>query len=126
MSKAERIQHDKENAEANIELMATWPHKKLSERLELVNMQSILAEQKRDDGALDLLEVWRVQLIEARIYKYENNIADAANEIEEAIADIEIVLAQAEERNEIIEEVYAPKKRILPSTKNEEAQLPLF
>lgn len=126
MSKAERIQQAKENAEVNIELMATWSHKKLSERLELVNIQSVIAEQKRDEAALELLEVWRGQLIAARIHKYENNIPDAPNEIQEAIADIEIVVAQVEERKEIIEEVPRPRRRNPPSKTNEEVQLPLF
>ena len=107
MSKTERIKQVKQNAETNIELMATWPHKKLSERLELVNIQSEIAEQKRDTEALDLLEVWRAQLIEARIHKYENNIPDAGNEIQEAIADIETVTAKLEKRQEILSEVSA-------------------
>ncbi len=126
MSKAERIQHDKENAEANIELMATWTHKKLAEQLELVNIQSVIAEEKRNDAAWDLLEVWRSQLIEARIHKYENNIPDALNEIQEAIADIETVVAQVEERKEIIEEVHTPRRRPPPSKTSEEVQFPLF
>jgi uncharacterized protein Yka (UPF0111/DUF47 family) len=126
MSKAERIQLANQNAEANIELMATWPHKKLSERLELVNIQSVIAEGKRDEASMELLEVWRSQLIEAHIHKYENNIPDAVNEIQEAIADIETVGAQKEERKEIIEEVYKPRRRNPPSKTNEEVQLPLF
>jgi enoyl reductase-like protein len=62
-----------------------------------------LAEQKRNTDSLELLEVWRSQLIDARIYKAENEIDDAPNEIELAIADIETVVAKAEERQEIIE-----------------------
>jgi hypothetical protein len=126
MSKAARIQHDKENAEANIELMATWPHKKLAERLELVNIQSEMAEKKKNKEAFDLLEVWRSQLIEARILKYENNIPDALDEIQEAIADIETVKARQEERKEIIEEVYSPRRRPPPDKTSEQVQLPLF
>jgi uncharacterized protein Yka (UPF0111/DUF47 family) len=126
MSKVARIQQAKQNAEANIELMATWPHKKLAERLELVNIQSEIAEQKRDTEALDLLEVWRAQLIEARIHKYENSIPDAVNEIQEAIADIETVVSQEEERKEIIEEVYTTRRRPPPNKSSEEVQLPLF
>jgi hypothetical protein len=126
MSKEARIQQAKEQAEANIELMATWPHKKLSERLELVNIQSEIAEQKRDEAAMELLEVWRSQLIAARIHKYENNIPDAVNEIREAIADIETVEAQQEERKEIIEEIYTQRRRPPPDKTGEQVQLPLF
>jgi hypothetical protein len=131
MSKAARIQQAKENAEANIELMATWPHKKLSERLELVNIQSVIAEQKRDEAAMELLDVWRSQLIEARIHKYENNIPDALNEILEAIADIETTTAQLEEREEILSgEEPDLKKETRPKRSSErvsqDSQLPLF
>ncbi len=132
MSKTERIQQAKQNAEANIELMATWPHKKLAERLELVNIQSEIAEQKRDTEALDLLEVWRAQLIEARIHKYENNIPDEVNEIQEAIADIEMVTAKLEERQEILseEEPVTSKNKTRPNLSSErvsqDSQLPLF
>ncbi len=129
MNKEERIQLAKENAEANIELMAGWSHKKLTERLELVNMQSVLAEQKKDSATLDLLEVWRSQLIAARIHKQENNIPDALNEIQEAIADIETVVAQAEERKEILEEENFPeptRRKIQSEKSSEDIQLPLF
>ncbi len=61
-------------------------------------MQMELADQKRNTDSLELLEVWRSQVIEARIYKAENEINDAPNEIE--IGDIETVLAKAEERQE--------------------------
>ena len=114
MSKAQRIQQALEQAEANIALMAGWPHQKLKERLELVNIQSAIAEEKRDTESLELLEVWRSQLIEARIRKYEDNIADTPNEIEQAIAEIETVTAKLEEREEILsheQEVQSTKPR---------------
>lgn len=102
MSKSQRRQQALEQAEANIALMAGWPHQKLKERLELVNIQSALAEEKRDEETLALLEIWRSQLIEARIRKYEDNVEDAPREIEQAIADIETVTATLDEREEIL------------------------
>jgi hypothetical protein len=65
-------------------------------------------------------------LIEARILKYENNIPDALDEIQEAIADIETVEAQKEERKETIEEVYTPRRRPPPDKTSDQVQLPLF
>lgn len=120
MSKAQRIQQALEQAETNIALMAGWPHQKLKERLELVNIQSAIAEEKRDEETLKLLEVWRSQLIEARIRKYEDNIADAPNEIEQAIADIETITAKLDEREEIL----SPPEEITPSRQRKTEQAP--
>ncbi len=98
-----RLKEAIENAEANIIYLAGLPDKELSNRLDLVHIQMELAEQKRNTDSLELLEVWRSQLIDARIYKTEHSIDDAPNEIELAIADIETVVAKAEDRQEIIE-----------------------
>ncbi len=103
MSKELRLKDAIDNAEANVLFLAGLPDKELSNRLDLVHIQMELAEQKRNTDSLELLEVWRSQIIEARIYKAENDIDDAPNEIEIAIADIETVVAKAEERQEIIE-----------------------
>lgn len=103
MSKELRLKEAIDNAEANVLFLAGLPDKELSNRLDLVHIQMELAEQKRNSDSLELLEVWRSQIIEARIYKAENSIDDAPNEIEIAIADIETVVAKAEERQEIIE-----------------------
>lgn len=69
---------------------------------------------KKNTESLELLEIWRSQVIAARIYKAENNIPDAPSEIELAIADIETTLAKAEAREEMLNEntpqkVYKPK-----------------
>ncbi|MDO8999696.1 MAG: hypothetical protein Q7W45_08025 [Bacteroidota bacterium] len=103
MSKELRLKEAIENAEANVLFLAGLPDKELSNRLDLVHIQMELAEQKRNTDSLELLEVWRSQLIEARIYKAENEIDDVPNEIELAIDDIETVVAKTEEREEIIE-----------------------
>jgi hypothetical protein len=91
----------------------------------------VIAKEKRNDAAWDLLEVWRAQLIEARIHKYENNIPDAPNEIQEAIADIEIVQVQTEERNEVLllDETSGGKtrsKQMKQTGLSQETQLGLF
>jgi hypothetical protein len=103
MSKEMRLKEAIDNAEANVLFLAGLPDKELSNRLDLVHIQMELAEQKRNADSLELLEVWRSQIIEARIYKAENNITDAPNEIELAIVDIETVVAKAEERVEILD-----------------------
>jgi hypothetical protein len=100
-------------------MMATLPDKELAKKLELVHIQSEIAEKIKNTGSLELLEVWHNQIIEARIYKAENEIPDAPNEIELAIADIETFVAKSEERQEIINEfsttTYLPDNPIKPS-----------
>ena len=76
------------------------------------------------------MEVWRTQLIEARIHKYENNIPDAPNEIQQAIAEIETVTSQIEEREEILSHEPDPEPQKLSkkaaSEPVKDTQLPLF
>jgi hypothetical protein len=105
-----RIQEALNNAEANIAFLATLPDKKLAEKLDTIHLQSEIAMQKKQTASLELLEIWRAQVIEARIYKAENNIPDAANKIELAVADIETFTAKSEERKDILNEVIQPEQ----------------
>ena len=109
MSNNVRVKKALDNAEANVELLATFPDYELSEKLDTIHLQMDLAVAKKNTESLELLEIWRSQVIAARIYKAENNIPDAPNEIEMAIADIETTVAKAEERKEIIEEAFSTK-----------------
>lgn len=99
MSKATQLQEALDHAEANVQHMATWSERQLAERLELVHIQSQLAEEKKDTAALQLLEVWRSQLIAARLFKTEHGIADVPSEIKQAVAEIEIARMQTDERH---------------------------
>lgn len=58
-------------------ILAALPDKELIKKLDLVHIQSEIAEQTKNTGSLELLEVWRAQIIEARMLKAENNIPDA-------------------------------------------------
>lgn len=119
MSLAIRIRDCIDNHERYVAMMATLPDRELAKKLELVHIQSEIAEKTRNTGSLELLEVWHNQIIEARIYKAENEIPDAPNEIELAIADIETFVAKSEERQEIINEfsntAYLSENPIKPS-----------
>ena|ERR1022692_2753924 len=129
LSKAIRIQEALDNAEANINYLASLPDRALAEKLDTVHLQMKLAEEKKNTAAIELLEVWRSQIIEARIYKAENNIADAPNEIELAIAGIETVVATTEERQEIIkdfEEKIIPSRSKTKTQENNDNQLSMF
>jgi hypothetical protein len=109
--------------------MATLPDKELAKKLDLVHIQSEIAERIKNTGSLELLEIWHQQIIAARIYKAENEIADAPNEIELAIATIETLVTKTEHRPEIIQDFSNADKPIRPKTQQQqdsESQLSLF
>ncbi len=135
MSISIRIKDCIDNHERYVAIMATLPDQELAKKLQLVHIQSELAEKTKNTGSLELLEVWHNQIIEARIYKAENEIPDAPNEIELAIADIETFVAKSEERQEIIHEfsntAYLPDNQIKQSRpkvqqQDTDSQLSLF
>lgn len=127
MTNTTRMRDALDNAETNVELLATFPDTVLSEKLDTIHLQMDLAEAKKNTESLELLEVWRSQVIAARIYKAENNIPDAINEIELAIADIETTVAKAEERKEIIEDIFVNQKTQRAKIKEEDKdQLSMF
>ncbi len=102
MSNAIRIKDCIDNHEQYVALMATLPDKELAKKLDLVHIQMQIAERTNNIGSLELLEIWRTQIIDARIHKAENNIPDAINEMEITVADIETIVSKAEERQEIL------------------------
>lgn len=105
MSDNPRIRQALENAEANVELLATMSDKKLAEKLDTIHLQSQIAEKKQITTSIELLEIWRNQVIAARIYKAENEIPDQPSEIDLAIADIEVFVARTEKRKEVFDEL---------------------
>ena len=111
MSNDPRIRQAIENWDAYVALMATMPDKKLVEKLDIINMQAVIAEKKKIVSSSELLEIWWRQVVEARIYKAENNIPDAPNEIELAIADIETYVAKSEEPQETMNDFSNPVKK---------------
>lgn len=129
MSKATQLQEALDHAEANVQHMATWSQRQLAERLELVHIQSQLAEEKKDTAALQLLEVWRSQLIAARLFKTEHGIADVPSEIKQAVAEIEIARMQTDERREVRRDDQATPRAVRkPALQSQQAenQLGLF
>ncbi|MBI2270135.1 MAG: hypothetical protein HYU69_07220 [Bacteroidetes bacterium] len=123
-----RIQKALENWDANVAILATMPDKRLSEKLDVINMQSAIAHKKKLTSSIELLEIWWRQVVDARIYKAENNIPDAPNEIELAIADIETVMVKSEERQEIYIEA-KPDQHSQPKPQiqsDDDSQLSLF
>ena len=110
MSSRARIQLCVDKHEEYVLTLAAMPDNKLREKLETIHLQMDLALQQKNTAALELLEVWRAQTIEARTYKAENNIADAEDEIAALVAQIETVVAEEPVVEEAEEVVYAPLK----------------
>lgn len=94
--------------------LTTQPDKELEKKLDLIHLQGEIAIQKKNEESIELLEIWRAQIIKARILNAENNIPDAPNKIELAIADIETTVAKTEERKEIVEEITQSEKVNIP------------
>ena len=111
-----------------MEILATLPDKELVVKLDLVHIQTTLAEEKNNTAAIELLEIWRSQIIAARIYKAENNIADAPNDLKQSIASIERVILKAAHFEDTISNFNQGKEhqksKIVP--KNDDTQLSLF
>lgn len=128
MSKEIQIKEALENSEANIAYLASLPDSELAEKLDTVHIQMQVAEQKKNTDGLHLLEIWRNQIINARIHKAENNIPDTPNEIDLVIADIEMQNAKAEERQEILKEETKPAEPSVPKVQQQadDSQLTLF
>ncbi len=128
MSIAIRIKDCIDNHDKYVAIMATLPDKELAKKLYLVHIQSELAEKTKNTGSLELLEVWHQQIIEARIYKAENKIADVPNEIELTIADIEIIVVKSEQRHDVLNEMTQPteKSRSEVEQQDNDSQLSLF
>ena len=104
MSTEIRIRQALERAEEYVTYLATMPDKELAKKLDIIHQQSVIAEKEKNTSSLKLLEVWRSQVIEARILKIENNIPDTPSAIELALADMEAHEEKAEQRQEILNE----------------------
>lgn len=129
MSNDPRIRLALENWDAYVAQLATMSDKKLVEKLEVINMQSVIAQEKNMVSSSELLEIWWRQVVEARIYKAENNIFDVPNEIELAIADIETFVSKTEVRREIMNDFSKPVKQSrpkVPRQQDDDCQFTLF
>ena len=128
MSISIRIKDCIDNHERYVAIMASMPDKELAKKINMVHIQMELAEKKRNTSSLELLEIWHHQIIEARIFKAENKIPDAPNEIELAIADIETFVNKSENRSEILTSKDVSIKKTIKQTehKEDDNQLSLF
>ena len=126
MTRTARIQDCIDHHDEYVLVLAAMPDRSLREKLDTIHLQMELAEQKRDTEALELLEIWRAQTIEARTYKAEKNIPDEPNEIQEAIAHIETYIAEPAPQAETIDQPAMPIRRKPQVTEDKNEQLSFF
>ena len=110
MNDNKRLQDCIDNYGEYVSRLAGFSDKELAIKLDLIQAQSEIAFKNNISSSIELLEIWRRQVIEARIYKAENNIPDAPNEIDLALADIEIISDKAEKRKEVLDNFIEPEK----------------
>ena len=136
MSMAIRIKDRIDNHEKYVSILTKCSDKELAKKLELVFIQSALAEKAKNTASMELLELWYIQIVEARIYKAENNIPDEVSEMERVIAETYLNDAeefQEEAKEESQEELneFQPVKRSRRKIRrknndNNDGQLSLF
>ena len=129
MNDKKRLQDCMDKYEEYVARLATFPDKELAVKLELIQIQSEIAYKNNISSSIELLEIWRRQVIDARNLKAENNIPDAPNEIDLALADVEFISEKTEQRKEILENYIEQKKEFTPEEKNQKdnyTQLSLF
>jgi len=91
----DEIKHALENQQELIKMFAAETEQKLTERLTIINLQSVICEQEKDILTAEFLEIMRRIIIEARLYKWDNNIPDELNKMEQALAEMDL----AQEKN---------------------------
>ena len=122
-----KIQEAIDNAAEWIEVLATKPDSDLERRLGINELLYQQAYKNNQADVCELMELMRRIIIEARIYKDENNIATLPNEMELAIADIEHVIVKTEQRREVLNESEINFKSRKPKIKEEDNdQMSLF
>jgi hypothetical protein len=103
-----QISHALENQEELIKVFAAEPEKKLAGRLHIIHLQSIICENEKDEETAEFLSIMRRIIIEARLYKWDNNIPD---EVDETLVEIELAQEKHEHRKKLLAKL---KKAIVP------------
>ena len=128
MSVEIRIRQATERAEEYIAYLTNFSDEKLENHLDIVHQQYVIAEKEKLASSLELLEIWREQIIQARILKAEKNIPTQPNAIELALAEMEAQEEKSEQRQEILKEASKPLQspRAKIQQQNDDSQLSLF
>lgn len=121
-----RIQEAHEKADEWIAFLATYSDARLEKRMDIIRKQQVIAEQNRDEKGFDYMLIMEHITICARMYKEENNIPDAIDEMEEEAKLIETVVILSEKRQELYEENSRPKTSKPKIIEEDKDQMSLF
>ena len=89
-------------------MFAAEPEQKLADRLQVIYLQSVICEQDKDVLTGEFLEIMRRIIIEARLYKWDNNIPDELDEMQEALAQMELAQEKYEHRKKMLAKLSKP------------------
>lgn len=104
-----RIQEAEERADEWIAFLATYSDERLSKRIDIIRKQQLIAEQNKDALGFEYMLLMEHITICARMYKEEHNIADAIDEAEQELKNVETVIVLPEIRQDNYMEAQ-PKK----------------
>ncbi len=127
----EHIKHAIEHQDELIKMFASEPEEKLIKRLNIIHLQYVICEKQNDAVTGEFLEIMRRIIIEARLYKWDYNIPDEHNEMEQALAEMELAQKKQEHREKILAkhsksiEIEPEEIKDIPKTDNS-VQLGLF
>ena len=121
-----QIKQALDKSEEWIAFLATYSDDRLDKKLLINRTQQVMAVEQKNEKAWEYLKIMEEIIIQARIYKEENNIPDTIDELEENVKDIETYVQLPEMRKEIFTEIDMVKAR-RPIVKEEDKdQLSLF
>jgi hypothetical protein len=120
-----KIKEARDRSEEWIAFLATCNDKRLSKKLRINRTQQVHATEQENEKAYTYLRMMEEIIIQARIYKEENNIEDQLDELEENVKNIETYTSIQEDRRSTFIES-AKKMRKIPIIENDEDQLSLF
>jgi hypothetical protein len=89
-------------------MFAKEPDKKLSDRLHIMHLQYMICEKDNDEITGEFFEIMRRIIIEARLYKWDNNIADELSEIEQEMAEMDAAQKKQEHREKLLAKLSKP------------------
>lgn len=119
----DQISHALANQEELIRMFASEPEDKLSDRLHVIYLQSVICEQEKDVLTSEFLAIMRRIIMEARLYKWDNNIPDELDEMSEAIAEMELAKRKYEHRKKLLDKLSKPVITIEPGAGKKEPKI---
>lgn len=121
-----KIQEALQNANEWIAYLATRPDAELVRRLDTNRFQYEIAHKNNDVKLCEFMEIMFHIIVQARIYKDENQIPDEISEISLEVSQMQHVIAQEEIRQEVLES-FQPQRISKPKIQEDNSnQISLF